>query len=132
MVLSVGMLSVKVTVKSRLLPGKYVALAGAVTEEMVGADLSIVTVLVASELAAGPLLLVTIPKTELARSLGVRVPSLHPVMLIVKVEPEEELGVKIQPVALPALVKSVDTTLLTFCEKLMEYEIVEEVFVGED
>jgi hypothetical protein len=100
--------------------GRYVAFAGPVTDEIVGAVRSITTVFDAEEFDAGPFVLVTVPNTEFARSWGVRVPSLHEDIDIVIVVPEDALGENEQPVAVPAFEKSPAAIELTFCEKVIE------------
>ena len=61
--------------------GIYVAFAGAVIELIDGAVRSIVTVLVAGELADGPVCNVAEPEIELANNCGINVPSLHELTL---------------------------------------------------
>jgi hypothetical protein len=95
-------------------------LEGGATEEMVGEVRSIVRVVEAGEFDGGPFVLVSVPKTSFARTCGWSVPSEHPVILRVKLVPEEALGVKVQPVAVPAFEKSDAATALTFCEKERE------------
>jgi hypothetical protein len=49
----------------------------------------------------------------------------------VKLVPEDALGENEHPVAVPALEKSADATVLTLCENASEYKIEELVFVGD-
>jgi hypothetical protein len=62
----------------------------------------------------------------------VRVPSPQDVIVNVKEVPEDALGEKLQPVAVPAFEKSAAATVFTFCEKVNEYEIAELLLVGVD
>jgi hypothetical protein len=94
--------------------GLYVASAGPVTIEIVGAVRSIVIIDEASEFDAGPFVLVPVPKTESASSWGIKVPSPHEETVKVKEIPDEALGEKLQPVAVPLLEKSLDATEFTF------------------
>jgi hypothetical protein len=56
----------------------------------------------------------------LARTWGIKVPSLQPLTVNVKFVPEDALTEKLQPVALPELEKSAFATVFTFCEKESE------------
>ena len=89
-------------------------MAGADREERVGAVRSKTIVVDAGELAAGPLLLVTVPKTELASTWGIRVPSLQLLTVRVKLVPDDALTEKLQPVAVPEFEKSPFATEFTF------------------
>lgn len=80
-----------------------------VNEETVGAVRSMVIVVEAAEFEVGPLLgVAAVSATVFALRRGVRVPSLHPVMVIVKLVPLAALGENVQPVAVPEFAKSVD------------------------
>jgi hypothetical protein len=57
-------------------------------------------------------------ETELAARRGCKVPAEHEVAVTVIEEPEEEEGVKTQPVAVPRLVKSAAVRPETFLEKV--------------
>ena len=104
------------------------ALAGAETEEIVGAVRSIVIGVEVGEFEDGPFVLVTVPKTAPARTCGINVPSLQELTVRVKLVPEDALIENEHPVAVPALEKSLATTVFTFCEKEIEYVIADEVF----
>jgi hypothetical protein len=96
-----------------------------------GAVRSIVIVVVAVATLVGPTseaLLVT----ELAASLGITVPSLHPEIVIIKLEPLVALGEKVQSVAVPAFEKSPETKPLIDSEKVTEKEMSLDVLVGEN
>ena len=72
-----------------------------------GAVRSIVIVVEAELFEVGPELgVAAVSATEFAFSRGIRVPSLHPVMVTVKLVPLLAFGEKEQPVAVPALAKS--------------------------
>jgi hypothetical protein len=86
----------------------------------------------AEVLEGGPFVLVTVPKTEFARTWGVRVPSPQEDIDMVIVVPEDALGEKLQPEAVPVFEKSAAATVFTFCEKVKVYEISELVLVGVD
>jgi hypothetical protein len=81
---------------------------------------------------AGPFVLVAVPNTEFASTCGMRVPSPQEEIVRVNVLPEDALMEKVHPVAVPAFEKSEFATLLTICEKVIEYEIDDDVFVGVD
>jgi hypothetical protein len=66
--------SEKLTKKVGVSAGLYVALAGAETDNIVGAVRSMTIVVVAGETAAGP---AVVPVTEFALRAGMRVPSEH-------------------------------------------------------
>jgi hypothetical protein len=87
---------------------------------MVGAVRSMIIVVLAEVLEGGPFVLVTVPKTEFARTWGVRVPSPQEDIDMVIVVPEVALGENEQPVAVPAFEKSPAAIELTFCEKVIE------------
>ena len=87
------------------------------TDEIVGAVRSITIVRVAGELADGP---TCVPVTELAKSWGINVPSPQPDAVMVKLVPVEVSGVKVHPVAVPALEKSEDATPVTDWDKANE------------
>ena len=106
-------------------------LAGAVTDEIVGAVRSIVMGVVARASLKGPFVEVTVPKSEFANILGIREPSPHEETVNVKFDPELALIAKMQPVAVPALVKSVFAIPEAFCESTIEKVISDEVFVGD-
>ena len=95
-------------------------MAGAESEESVGEVRSMTIVVEAREFALGPLLLVTVPKTELASTWGIRVPSLQLLTVRVKFVPDDALIEKEHPVAVPALEKSPLATVFTFWEKESE------------
>ena len=97
------------------------------TLEIVGGVRSIVIVVVAEEFEDGP---TDVPVTEFAVNLGINVPSPQPEIVIVKDDPELELGVNVHPVAVPALAKSAASNPVTDWLKVNEYEISEVVFVG--
>ena len=106
--------SEKLTKNVGVSAGLYVALAGAVTDEIVGAVRSIVIGVVVKALDAGPLVEVTVPYTELAITWGINVPSLHEETVSVNDVPDAPLIENMQPVAVPALEKSPLATLFTF------------------
>ena len=81
--------------------------AGAVPQVAVGPVRSILTAVAVAALA-GPLLAAT-SDTLLAASTGVTVPSVHPLAVTVTDVPVAAEGVKVQPVAVPALLKSLAT-----------------------
>ena len=81
-------------------------MAGAVTDEMVGAVRSMVIGVVVKASLSGPFVEVTVPKSEPARIFGIKVPSAQEVTVRVRLEPELALMAKTQPVAVPALAKS--------------------------
>ena len=118
-------------VKSRLEPGPYVELAGADTEEIVGPVRSIVMVVDEGVLTEGPTMFVEVPVTELASNCGVKVPSLQPLTVSVKVVPEAAEIANAHPVAVPAFEKSEFATPVKFSEAVMENVIEPVVFVGE-
>ena len=77
------------------------------TDAIVGAVRSMVMVVLAGEFTPGP---VCVPVTELANNWGLTVPSPHPETVIVKEDPLDPLGVKEHPMAVPALVKSLEAS----------------------
>ena len=81
-------------------------MAGAVTEEIVGAVISLVTGVVVKALPDGPLVFVTVPSTESAINCGIIVPALHEETVNVKLVPDAALMENEQPVAVPELEKS--------------------------
>jgi len=124
--------SEKATVNVGVSAGLYVLLLGAVTELINGTVRSITIVEEKRELAAGPLLLVTVPYTEFAITCGFKVPSEQLLTVRVKLVPELALTEKLHPVADPALLKSEFATVSTFCEKVIEKVMLEFVLVGVD
>jgi hypothetical protein len=87
---------------------------GGLTVVMVGAVLSIFTGVEVNESDTGPFVEVTVPYTELASTLGIKVPSPQELTVSVKVVPEAPLIEKEHPVAEPAFAKSEFETELTF------------------
>ncbi len=61
---------------------------------------------------------------------GMSVPSPQLETVRVNVVPDDPLIENVHPDAVPAFEKSEFATLLTFCEKVMAYEIEDEVLVG--
>lgn len=106
--------SLILTVKVKFCPGPYVEFAGGVTEETVGEVMSRVTGVVVGALLAGPLVLVTVPKTEFEFNCGIIVPSLQEETVNVKLVPDDALIENTQPVAVPELEKSVFAIPVTF------------------
>ena len=93
-----------------------VGLDGTTVQEAVGGVLSIVTE-EASVLAVGPVL-PAVSVTPLAARRATTVPSKQPATVMVIEEPEAADGVKVQPVAVPVLVKSDEAIPETDSEKV--------------
>ena len=100
-------------------------------EEMVGTVRSIVIVVVAKELEAGPTIFVTEPVTELAFNCGINVPALQLLTVRVNEVPDVAEIAKLQLVAVPALEKSEAATPVKFSEAVIENVIGLVVLVGE-
>jgi hypothetical protein len=98
--------SLILSVKVRFCPGPYVLLDGAVTEEIVGPVISLVTEVVVRAFEDGPFVFVTVPSTEFAISCGIMVPALQDETVRVKLVPDDALMENEQPVAVPELEKS--------------------------
>jgi hypothetical protein len=106
--------SLILSVKVRFCPGPYVAFAGAVTEETVGAVISRVTEVVVRAFEDGPSVFVTVPNTEFAISCGIMVPALQDETVRVKLVPDDALIENEQPVAVPEFEKSPSAMPVTF------------------
>ena len=106
-------------------------LAGAVTEEIVGAVISLVTGVVVRAFPDGPLVFVTVPSTEFAINCGIIVPALHEETVSVKLVPDAALMENEQPVAVPELEKSALAMPETFWLMTIEYVIALEELVGD-
>ncbi len=106
-------------------------MAGAVTEVIVGAVISLVTEVVVGEFEDGPFVFVTVPSTEFAINCGIIVPALHEETVSVKLVPDAALMENEHPVAVPELEKSALAMPDTFWLITIEYVIALDELVGD-
>jgi hypothetical protein len=94
-----------------------VALSAGVVGVIVGAVSSRVMVVVAVAADEGPVLL-AVSVAPFTANRGITVPSLQPVTVTVRVEPESVPGLNEQPVAVPVFEKSPEATPVTDSENV--------------